>query len=236
MPIIALSGRKQHGKDTAADIIKDLTDKHTVVVNNKEIFQWTKVQFAKKLKEASSLLLGVPIESWEDENFKNSLMPEEWWYETTRFSPSKEPPTPAVDLASAWNNGVVTPEGERKWDITKELIKPTYRSFLQKLGTDVCRNIHPNFWVNATFSEYEGYLSWIMPDCRFPNEVEAVENRNGIVIRIVDPRKKRPENEHESESALDNHFFKYVVLNDGSIIDLRMKLLDLLTALNVIKW
>ena len=220
--IIAISGRKQHGKDTVANLIQELTTERSfLVVNSKgeEINSWKKVPFAKKLKETASMLLAVPIEVWEDEAFKESVMPEEWWTNHLKWS--------------TYRRG--------------KIFKPTYRLFLQLLGTDVCRKIHPNFWSNATMRDYkERYIgsllhaqqmvdnsywalpNWLMPDCRFRNEVLAVQSRNGLVIRVVDPRKPIPNNEHESEYALDDYPFEWVLVNDGTIPELKTKLLNLL--------
>ena len=63
-----------------------------------------------------------------------------------------------------------------------------------------------------------GKPMWIITDCRFPDEVDAVENRGGTVIRIE--RGERLENQHISETALDDEFFEHVIQNNGSILDL----------------
>lgn len=239
MSIIAISGKKQHGKDTVAKIIEELTaesgEAYDIVMNSKTIIYWTKRPFARKLKLTASMLLNVNIEDWESEEFKETIMPERWWYKTVQFSPSDEPPTPEIILADAFNTGKsITPKGEQKWTNQEVLIKPTYRSFLQKLGTDVCRSIHPDFWINSTFEEYKEYYSWLMPDCRFPNEVKAVQDRSGLVIRIINPRLPKPEEEHRSETALDDYSFEHVIINDGTIEDLKQKVTKLLLSLDII--
>lgn len=80
------------------------------------------------------------------------------------------------------------------------------RELLQKLGTEAMRDgLHENVWVNALFADYtlnqvwktarelnsevassvEEYPNWIITDMRFPNEMEAVKERNGITIRVI---------------------------------------------------
>ena len=79
---------------------------------------------------------------------------------------------------------------------------------------------------------------WIITDVRFPNEVEGIKDRGGIVIRVNRPRKilgkprllHKTESQHPSEAALDDFSdFDYVIENDGSIEDL----VDKVRALNL---
>jgi hypothetical protein len=78
--------------------------------------------------------------------------------------------------------------------------------------------------------------NWLITDVRFPNEVKAIEDRGGFVIRverdinvIASARRKftnMKEAEvvaydfHLSETSLDDHKFKYIIHNNSSINDL----------------
>ena len=64
--------------------------------------------------------------------------------------------------------------------------------------------------------------NWLIPDTRFPNEAEAIKNRDGLLIRV-----ERPQLTHEiryphpSETALDEYSnFDYTIANDGTLHDL----------------
>ena len=71
--------------------------------------------------------------------------------------------------------------------------------------------------------------NWIITDMRFPNELEAVKNRGGISIRVIrDKLGFLTENEHESETALDNANFDYIIFNNGSIEELIEKVKEIL--------
>ena len=73
--------------------------------------------------------------------------------------------------------------------------------------------------------------NWIITDVRFPNEVEAIEDKGGTVIRIErTPRSYGTEFEieHSSETALDDYDFDYVINNNGSISDLIDKVRQIL--------
>lgn len=93
----------------------------------------------------------------------------------------------------------------------------TVREFLQKLGTGVRNAIDQEFWVKALFNTYTDNI--IIADVRFPNEVEAIKERGGIVFRIERPGAGA--GNHVSETALDDyHGFDYIIDNVGTLEDL----------------
>jgi len=122
-----------------------------------------------------------------------------------------------------------SPLKEEWWikDENGNVIKTTPRWMLQHIGTDCFRNlINPNTWVISTLSSYDDSQNWVITDVRFPNEVEGIKKLGGIVIRV-----KRPtddlSNTHISETALDNYNdFDFIINNDGSIDDLREKIIQ----------
>jgi hypothetical protein len=98
---------------------------------------------------------------------------------------------------------------------------PTYREFLQKLGTDVMRDhLHKDIWVNALFSEWNQWGSegripkWIIADVRFPNEAQAIRDRGGVLVRM---ERGKPVNNHISEIGLDDYYFDFIVDNTGDM-------------------
>jgi hypothetical protein len=215
--IIGINGKIGSGKDTVGKIIQCLTqginsEKQIVdYCNGVKItgFDWKLKKFAGKLKQIASLLTGVPVEKFEDQEFKQKHMGLEW--------------------------------------------EMTYREFLQKLGTEAMRDgLHTNVWVNALFADYKAkwvptgdsvakedvslekeYPNWIITDMRFPNEKEAVEEREGITIRVVRPvHALSQENHcgllHPSETSLDSAEFDYTIVNDSTIEDLVEKVREIL--------
>ena len=89
------------------------------------------------------------------------------------------------------------------------------------------------------------YPNWIITDMRFPNELEAVKKREGITIRVnrsFNHKNGSKETgtidltpEHESEKALDNAEFDYVIQNNGTISDLIDKIRNILIENKLIK-
>lgn len=251
MSIIALAGYAGSGKDTVAKVIQYLTspcsdpngDRYRTFeqfmfmgggseprnFDHHYYTEWEVKKFAGKLKEIASILTGIPVHMFEDQEFKKTSLSFDW---------------------TVWKTNNGTPPKEGDAGIGKLM---TVREFLQKLGTDALRdNLHTNVWVNALFADYiaepdpavaeflkaEGlpasmnggklvYPNWIITDCRFPNEAQAVKARDGIIIRVLRPGNE-PVNLHSSETALDDYSFDDVILNDGTVEDLIPKVQHLL--------
>jgi hypothetical protein len=231
--LIGISGKIGSGKDTFAGLLamaiyeeKKLTNVHPLFTKEElEDKGWSERalkhedieihKFADALKDIACILTGCTREQLEDQDFKNSEMPSQW---------------------NQVYSGISIPY--------------TYRQFLQELGTNVLRNWIPNIHINATFSKwkpipvregrehYAGHAittgsieermpKWIITDMRFPNEVEVVKQRGGIVIRIWRGKDENlgmgvpPIHEHPSETALDDYQdWDAVIDNNGSIEDL----------------
>ena len=205
--IIGISGKIGSGKDTVGAIIQHLTcNKGTnpyvytmqclkrtgfLPVATDTRSDWEIKKFAGKLKQIVAMLTGCRVEDLEDQKFKQQPLGKEWgtFVGTTATGP----------------------------DITKQskvYDNMTYRTLLQKVGTEAMRDvIHTNVWVNALFADYirqatsilpSGsvvksnyhhemdagnedifpFPNWIITDMRFPNEMDAVKERGGITIRV----------------------------------------------------
>jgi hypothetical protein len=223
MAIIGLSGYAGSGKDTIGRMIqflkcKDVEGKvfQEIIDNPLENEWWLEEQscwqvkkFAGKLKEIASILTGIPQHLFENQEYKETLLGSEWNYKKV------------ID-------------GEY-FDTQMSI-----REFLQKLGTDGLREgLHPDVWVNALMADYEeesdkfvrltedgfeewekGNLpNWVITDCRFPNEAQAIKNAGGIIIRVDRPGYKAT-NAHVSERALDNWDFDYKLQNGSDLLSL----------------
>jgi hypothetical protein len=229
--IIGISGRIGSGKDTVGKIIQYLTkpgeelpyigfetyDDATLERNSK--FKIKK--FAGKLKQIASLLTGIPVEDFEDQEFKKSYLGAEWG--TVESNPLNAIP---VFEDVAFNHLM------------------SVRELLQKLGTEAIRDgLHPNAWVNALMCEYKrpkmseyNPSNWIITDVRFPNELAAVNDVNGLTIRVVRPQIETAnfKPQHASETSLDKAEFDYEIINDGSIEDLIEKVRQILITEKII--
>lgn len=164
---------------------------------------WQVKKFSGKLKIIASLLTGIHPDKFEDQEFKQSTLGKEWGM--------------------------------------------TVREFLQKLGTDAVREgLHTNAWVNALMADYHeqevverlgDYISrvtppseWIITDCRFPNEAQAIKDKGGVIVRIDRPG-IAPVNAHPSETSLDNWDFDFKIANVSDLIALKQSVEVLLNKL-----
>ena len=234
--IIGIVGKKQSGKDTVCNIIRYLSwmksanlevapnAKHFFYVTNTSnvpvISIWEKHSWAEKLKQCASIILGCHVSGFETESIKESFT--------------------HIPI----NNS----EGEPM----------THREFLQVLGTEVGRTIDPNLWVKSMMSDYDkGFKSypsygtdeygntvfvemvkvepcWIMPDTRFPNEVKAIKDRGGIVIKVN--RDTGLRDDHISEHALDDYNdYDYVIDNNGTMDELIAKVATMMETLEALR-
>jgi len=247
--IIGISGKMQSGKDTVGKIIQYLLgirslgfkfnpseqDYNSYIINKyNRHSNWEIKRYGDKLKQVISLLTGIPVKDLEKIEVKNKVLGKEW------------------DKVLIGDNYVSVQDYKDYIEDTtyiykeSDIIHFTVRKLFQEVGTDAMRNvIHPDVWVNALFNDYKCVVNdyfgnrlpnWIITDVRFPNELNAIEDREGFVIRVnsnfIDHKNKiarvKSNNDHESEIALDNHNFDDYINNNGTIEDLIKKVKEIL--------
>ena len=127
----------------------------------------------------------------------------------------------------------------------------TGRTILQHVGTDIIREqqLKHDYWVDFIIDMlWMFYDEWdyiLIPDCRFPNEVERMkEEFNGSwnhystvqAIRVNRPNfdsgLTQEQLNHSSECALDGYEFDHYIDNNGTLDDLKLKVKDLLDNMN----
>ena len=109
-----------------------------------------------------------------------------------------------------------TQEGKKT---TINWIGKTVRELLQGIGQGLRDAIDFDLWVKILFANTKGWSNYIIADVRYPNEVKAIKERNGILLRI--DRKGAGAGNHSSETALDDYKeWDVHIENNGSIEDL----------------
>lgn len=122
-------------------------------------------RYRDEIRKITARALGVNVEQMEDEKFIKSYMGDEWSYiRNERFVENEE-----INIRPM------------KYHITPEHIFKR----IQYLG----REIHSNFWVNMLFaSAYpDEPRTWLVTDVIFPNEVDGIIERDGIVVTVRRP-------------------------------------------------
>ena len=121
------------------------------------------------------------------------------------------------------------------WDGAEET-KP--RELLQELGTDIIRKkIDNDFFVRRICEDIKVYSYYFdiitISDARFPNEMEWPKKYFDDVINIrvirdgYDSVLSEKEQKHLTETALDEYnSYDYVIHNDGTLDDLKDKVLE----------
>lgn len=104
------------------------------------------------------------------------------------------------------------------------------RTLLQYVGTEVVRKKDPEYWIKFIVSILDLFPNeWdyvIIPDCRFPNEIDTLADKYGVTSVWVDRGDDfdncltLEQQKHPSETALDNYRFDYRLDNKGTLEDL----------------
>lgn len=108
------------------------------------------------------------------------------------------------------------------------------RQMLQYVGTDVIRKQNPTLWVDFVamiLKYFKGNWDYvIIPDCRFPNEITRMIKAgfDTIHLRVHRPNFESPltqeQQNHPSETSLDNFGADVYIENDSTLTDLKYKI------------
>lgn len=167
--------------------------------------------FADKLKEACIELFGFKDEwCYGTDEQKNTITHIKW---------DDIPGVLSKDFEDKYGN-----VGSIEYGFKVKSGYMTAREFMQHFGSNVMRRIYEPIWINATINQIkkdEPMLAVIV-DVRFPNEVKAIKEQNGLVIRLT--RSPFPDDKHESEIALDKDVydwknFDYILDNSDMSVD-----------------
>ena len=136
------------------------------------------------------------------------------------------------------------------WDGKKDEVG---RTLLQMVGTDIVRTRLPNFWTGIVvgliqaFEPTSNFDVAIIPDARFPNEVDIslASLKNSVSVRVerknedgtpwINPLLTENQRNHPSETSLDVFAFDYIVHNDEGLDLLRESAHTILKDLGYVK-
>lgn len=236
--IIGIIGYSGAGKDTVANMIqlyslqkkyglqkslfdeifKDYIINKSNAMQNK--FDWQIKKYAYKLKQICALLVGCKPEDFESEEFKNSPLPDSFQN---------------ISKHEFLNN----PD----WATSE---KRTYRWFLQTVGMKM-REVNENIWVDSLMVDYKENFTgniikaainrkteekdwnlpnWIITDVRFENELKAIKDRKGTILRVDRPSLDLTQDKykHESENKFQSFDYDYLLTNRSTFDNLYTQL------------
>ena len=131
------------------------------------------------------------------------------------------------NISLAWHFKIeCIAKGQATFDEVFYTKPPRVRKLLQILGTEQGRDLWGyDIWVDTLFAWIRlfhtswGMNKFIIPDVRFPNELESIKAAGGKVFRVISDREHQTmtaeAREHESERALTDK----MVIFDGTIIN-----------------
>lgn len=209
--IIAISGKKQSGKNTVSDMIADILDK-------KRDIEIEEGSFAKILKEFLAKIIGVDSGMFEDEQFKTKSLGEEF----DIVDKSK------IESKVLYSN--ITPRFLMEY-VGTELIRKQWNKNIWVYGL-----LNKYKEIRRKYNFDNKQLVFVVSDLRFRNELEIFkrEERNLYTIRVV-RNEVAQESKSESETDLDNYKdWDYVIYNNGTETDLRKEVEKALLKFNII--
>lgn len=184
---------------------------------------------------------------------------QQWGFKKDSFA---KPLKDAVSIIFGWDRDLLEGDTDesREW---REKIDPywskiiereiTPRLALQLFGTECIREVfHPNVWSASLIKRYDANI--IVTDCRFQNEIKAIKDAGGYIIRVK--RGLEPEwyegymellNErnfyvisrlreaghfpHESETNWIGSKFDYTLMNDGTLREFKIAIDEIMNLL-----
>jgi len=228
MKIIGISGRKQSGKNTVANFISGDILQGLNMVQDFTLDQDGNLKI--KTSDANGNTgWGIFDLLRKDSEFISYAESQLWPYvKIYHFADYLK--KICVDLFGLTESQVYGSDEDKNTETSYNM---TAREFLQYFGTDIMRKIKDNIWVEATIKtiNQEQSLVSLIPDVRFPNEIEAIHKAGGVVVRLT---RDVHGSTHHCESSLDKEnfdwsFFDHIIENENGTVE------DLISKLKTIK-
>ena len=232
--IIAFGGFRNTGKDTSASMLQFMLNtpsifhyywifKHFNFLG--KLGKWEVTSFARPLKEVLSIILGVPVEKFEDRDFK-----ENYCVNLNTLQIEKIDPFYTPIMTDKFFSKVA-----KELDInTIKKYNITIRQMLQYVGTECLRRlVSEDVWINATLKKNNIIIS----DLRFKREFEALDKHKSFRVLIERPG-CNPGNHPSEKEILElkaNRNFEGYIDNNGTLKDLFYNVKQLIDDKYVIK-
>lgn len=221
--LFAFSGVKGSGKDTASNMLQyclsvpKMFRQYWIYNKFGKLFHksWKITAFADVMKKMLAVLLNIPIEQFNDRNFKENFRVN---LSTLECSTSRNqinkilPDTKFNRFAKELNPDI------RYYNLT-------IRQLMQFFATNVMRTFFgENVWITSTLRNASDKT--IISDCRFLNEAKAIKEHGGKLIYINTPNTKfgQHQSEKEMEQMLNDNVYDIVIDNSGNLKDLFNKI------------
>jgi hypothetical protein len=108
----------------------------------------------------------------------------------------------------------------------------TGREIIIKMGEAV-RGVYPNAWVDRVLPYLDLEYDYVITDVRFEEELKALRDMGAVILRVERPGHVSTHScaGHVSEQMSDKEIYDYKIVNDGTLEDLKDKVLRLVQKL-----
>ncbi len=175
--VYGITGRKRHGKDTFARMVRGAVD----YLMPYEASPFAVMHFADDLKRKAARAFGVAEEHFYDDALKDAAL-----RAPVALDDYLVDMRDVTGLASIQRHG---------------LVARTPRQLAQYFGTDYVRAADAGYWTRRVMSAARGRT--LVPDTRFPDEADALRAIGGRVVKIVRADAPASTDDHDSERAID---------------------------------
>lgn len=200
--ILAISGWKRSGKDATAEYL----------IKN---FGAERIAFADPLKELVGNLFGL---------YRSQIDSPE-----SKEAPLLNMPVQTKDAFTGmihdFMSGELRDELGRSYGNSDKYWSP--RALCILLGSTL-RAADPDFWVKKAVAKTQPGGLYVISDCRYKNEIEALKKTGATVVSVRINRFENSPSNDPSERDLDNYTFDHVISNTGTLEELHQKAKELM--------
>lgn len=211
--VVNCTFQEENGKDVERMGVLELDQHNDAFYHYAANHIWPLIRgynFADSLKEILVTLFNVPPECvYGTDEQKNMVLEHLRWENMPGVMP-KDFQMGCVDWQS-YSNHFSTDEPKEG--------PMTAREFMQFFGTEVMRKIYGPVWINNCLTRIKSDSPpiAIIGDCRFVDEIKAVQNAGGKVFRLT---RSIEDSDHQSEVDADSYdSFDGIIDNQGMTIE-----------------
>lgn len=221
MNVIAFSGPKRSGKDSAAVFLaKNYPD------------QYLPISFAQPLKVCCEKWwggYGITEEQREDVRvFKLQFRDIVKGMKELGFDASLSFPF-TERVINVFSNYIISVD-ERFIEICC-----SYRTILQLVGTDVCRHFNDSIWIDKARKAIDDARALgkdvVITDLRFDNEAHMLtEDYNAFIVEVKREMCYNPSQleKHDSEKGVSTEYVDFIIYNTGTLEEYERKIINLI--------
>lgn len=245
--IIGIAGNKNAGKDTIANMINYIFKRGVTKANYADwALQKAKlaniqdriIHFADLNKDILSMLFSIDRIYFDSRKYKDEV-----YYSLTTgnfIDPiiaehDKRWRIITIEMLKEHSLDYIIKHNDSNYNTKFDAIK--LRTLLQYFGTEICRKqLGDDIWIKSTMTRATAVATarriCIIADVRFTNESDRIRNVQdapiyGRVVKIIRNIDKIGNNDkHESEQGISN--YDYLIENNGSLMQLFYKVLDII--------